>query len=374
MRKFLTFLGLLVAVVFFTLSCGQRSNDSQLGTTSVNEPTPQDIEYIDSLFTSYTGKRPGAAVGIYKDGKVFYEKGYGLGNIPANETIAPHSNFRLASVTKAFTAFAIMILKERGKLNYDMSLKDVFPEFPDYGKKVTIRHLLHHTGGLQSYETLMDQYETPRPIKDRDILKLLVEHTTSTEFTPGSTYSYSNTGYCILGQVVERISGKRFSEFLKQEIFTPLAMSNTVAFEKGINVIPNRVFGYDASGNDSDQSDTSSTLGDGGVYTSVHEMFLWDQALYSNKIIRNDTLKDAFVSGRLNDGSATNYGFGWRLDTDNGHKLISHTGGTCGFLTIIQRYPDDKLAVVVLTNRNSGSPSSIAAEISEYMLKGPQSL
>ncbi len=355
--------------VFFTFACGQSALDEG-SVSGVIRPTQGDIEYIDSLFSAYTGNRPGAAVGVYKNGQIFYEKGYGIANLPANEQVTPRSNFRLASVTKAMTAFAVMILKNRGLLNYDMTLKDVFPEFPEYGKKVKIRHLLHHTGGLQSYETLMNEYPTPKPIKDSDILKLLIEHTSSTEFTPGSRYSYSNTGYCILAQVVEKISGKRFSEFMKQEFYTPLGMVNTVAFEKGVNTVPLRAYGYDSSGNDSDQSDTSSTLGDGGVYTSAHEMFLWDQALYSNKIISDDTLKEAFVSGRLNDGSSTNYGFGWDLGSYQGHRKTTHTGATCGFLTAIQRFPDDKIGIVVLTNRNSGSPSSIASQIADYMLKG----
>lgn len=307
---------------------------------------------VDQLFNDYDGDVPGAAVFIVRDGVPFFGKTYGYGDLESKTPVAFRSNFRLASVTKQFTAMAVLMLVERGSLNYDTTLKDIFPEFPPYGQGITIRHLLQHTSGLVDYESLLDDADTTQ-VLDRDVLNLMMAQD-STYFTPGTKYQYSNSGYALLAMIIEDISGLTYAEFIKKYIFNPLKMENSVAYEKGISTVPFRAYGYayeDSAFQFSDQSNTSAVLGDGGIYSSILDLYLWDQALYTDRLISYETLGRAFTPGVLADGQKLAYGFGWRLEEYNGLRCVYHTGSTCGFRNIIKRYPDMRFTVIVLTNR-----------------------
>jgi len=189
---------------------------------------------VDRLFDSFNGKDiPGAAVMVIRDSRPIFVKTYGLANLEKNIPVKTNTNFRLASVTKQFTAMCIMILVERGKLTYDRTLTEIFHGFPDYGCNITIHHLLKHTSGLVSYESLVPETATEQ-ILDEDVLHIIMSQD-STYFSPGAEYHYSNSGYTVLAMVVEKISGKSFAGFLKENIFEPLGMKNTVAYEKGIS-------------------------------------------------------------------------------------------------------------------------------------------
>jgi CubicO group peptidase (beta-lactamase class C family) len=330
-----------------------------------------DSEKIDRLFESYNrAGAPGASVAVYKAGAILYERGYGLADVEANVAATPYTNFRLASLTKQFTAMAIMILKERGLLTYDTTLSQIFPSFPSYGSRITVRHLLGHLSGLRAYEDLIPSSQTEQ-VSDADVLALLARQS-STVFAPGSQYRYSNSGYCVLGQIVERISGKSFASFLREEIFFPLGMYQSVAFEDGISDIFERAYGYSPSSNGrfsrTDQSITSATLGDGGVYTSVHDYFRWDEALYGETLVSRETLQEAFSSGRTSGGSQTGYGFGWEIGSYAGLKRVSHTGSTIGFRTAVQRFPEQYLTVIVLVNRANSSPWTLAERVVDIVL------
>jgi CubicO group peptidase (beta-lactamase class C family) len=324
-------------------------------------------EQVDRLMADYDRPNyPGAAAAVYLDGQIVHAKGYGLADQEGRVAATDHTNYRLASVTKAFTAMAIMILKERGQLTYDQKLTDVLPEFPAYGRAITIRHLLNHTSGLHDYENLIPSNQDGQ-VSDHDVVGLLADER-STYFTPGSSYRYSNSGYCTLGVIVAKVSGMPFHEFLAQNVFEPLAMTGSLAYVNGSNDVQDRAYGYTWQGSRyqrTDQSVTSATLGDGGVYTSVAEYFLWDQALYGERLVSAPTLAEAFTSGTLNNGSRTGYGFGWKLDTYRGVKRISHTGSTIGFRTAVQRFPDKKLTVVVLINRANTAPWDLAQSIAD---------
>ena len=344
-------------------------------------------EQIDAIFHPLTDARsPGLAVAVIHDGKMVFARGYGLANVEKGTRITPDTDFRLASVTKQFTAMSIMLLVHDGKLRYDDTLGKIFPEFPAYGRDITVRELLNHTSGLKDYgelymakvgeKTPMDQ--VPQ-LLDKDVLKLL-EDQSAGDFAPGSKWMYSNSGYAVLAMIIEKTSGKAFQDFLHDRIFKPLKMNKTVAYVKGKNEVPNRAFGYRKDKESgkflfADQSPTSAVLGDGGIYTSVKEMARWDKALREHKLLSESEMREALtpvqVEGgvKLPDGSTGTYGFGWFLDPYKGHERQWHNGGTMGFLTSIQRFPIDGLTVVVLSNRMDLDPSELALKVADLYLR-----
>lgn len=325
---------------------------------------------IDSLFRDYDKPGvPGASVAVYRGGMIVYEKGYGLADVAGKVPSTEDTNFRLASVSKQFTAVAVLILIEQGKLSFETRLTDLFPGFPAYGRNITIRHLLNHTGGLRDYEDLIPSTQS-KQLSDQDVLELLKKQS-SGYFTPGSQYRYSNGGYVLLGLSIEAVTQKRFATFANEYIFEPLGMKNSVFYEKGISAVSNRAYGYSPSGtgfSQTDQSITSATLGDGGLYTSVHEWLLWENALRNSTLLSEEVAKLAWTPGTLNSGSKTQYGFGWMLDTYKGYQRQHHTGSTIGFRTACQRFPEKDLAILVLINRANSTPWEIARQIADLYL------
>jgi CubicO group peptidase (beta-lactamase class C family) len=319
------------------------------------------------MFTVYDRPgAPGASVLVIRDGRVVLSRAYGLADLEARTPATARTNFRLASLSKQFTATAIMLLAKDGRLRYDDRVADHLPGFPSYGADITIRHLLTHTSGIWAYEDFVPDTATVQ-VKDRDVLALL-DRARGTYFTPGSAYRYSNSGYVLLALVVEQVSGQRYARFLHDRIFAPLGMDSTVAFENGISTVPQRAFGYTerASGfARTDQSPTSATLGDGGIYTSIHDLVAWDRALDDGTLVGTEALRTAWTSATLTDGTTTGYGFGWVVDRDARGLRLSHHGETRGFTNAILKYPERRLTVVVLTNRTGGAPWDLAARVAE---------
>lgn len=319
--------------------------------------TMSNEEKINEIFNDYNKSgMPGAAVMIINDGEVIFEKSYGLADVEKKIQVTRTTNFRLASVTKQFTAMSILMLIDNGKLRLETTLEDIFPNFPDYGKHITIKNLLQHTSGLIDYEDLISDTITIQ-LKDKDVLELIMK-TDSTYFQPGSQHKYSNTGYALLALTVEKISGKPFSDFLKDNIFQPLGMDNTIAFEKDINEIKDRAYGYRIKDNIvefADQSITSAVLGDGGIYSSLNDLYKWDQLLYTEKFIDKKYLTESWTRGKTNNGVDFPYGYGWRLEKYQDTEVVYHTGSTRGFRNIIYRMPEKKFTIVILTNRDAGS-------------------
>ncbi len=330
-------LTLLITITFFT-SCSK----------------PVDSK-MDNIFKAYNNPHlPGAAVMVIKNGKVVFSKGYGLANVEENIPVTDSTNFRLASVTKQFTAMCILQLIEKGKLDFQTKLKSIFPNLPDFTNKITIKNLLQHTSGLLDYASLIPDTATVQ-VKDKDVLRMIMD-TDSLYFQPGEQHKYSNTGYAILSLVVEKISGMPFREYLQKNIFRPLGMHNTLAYEKGINTIPNRAFGYTIKKDTvirTDQSITSAVLGDGGIYSNLKDLYKWDQALYTGKLISPELLQQAFTRGTLNNGRKFDYGYGWRIESYRDKYVVYHTGSTEGFRNIIYRVPSRKFSIIILTNRNA---------------------
>jgi len=353
---------------------------------------------IDAIFSGVTSANdPGLAVLVRQNGKNIFERGYGVRDLHTKTKIDAHTNFRLASFTKQFTAMAIMLLAHDGKLQYDDKLTKFFPEFPVYGKDVTIRNLLNHTSGLPDYEDLMEAEEkakgplwTPEhQIQDQEVLQLL-EKASGGFFEPGMSWAYSNSGYVVLGLVVAKVSGKPFGEFLAGRIFRPLHMDHTLMYMKGKNEVTNRAYGHTkqketCAFQETDQSPTSATQGDGGIYTRLEDLTKWDDALREHTLLSAEEMKPALTEVKLVDGSSTHwpdpphgdngtpgkpvsYGFGWFVDPYEGHARMWHTGGTMGFRTVIERFLDDNLTIIILSNRTDLDPEKLSLQVAENFL------
>jgi CubicO group peptidase (beta-lactamase class C family) len=324
---------------------------------------------VDRLMQQYAEEVPGAAVIVIHNGKVALRRAYGLADVEQHVKVTPRTNFRLASVTKQFTAAAIEILAERGKLSYDDPIGRALPSLPPYARAVTIRQLLTHSGGLPDYEDLIPATAT-KQVSDADVLQLIAE-TDHPYFPPGTSYRYSNTGYVLLGIIVANVSGDSFPAFLKHEIFDPLKMRGTLAHVEGQATIPHRAFGYAAENGRfvrRDQSITSATLGDGGVYSSIDDLTRWDQALEHATLVKPSTLRLAFTPAVTTDDPAIRYGFGWRISDHHVHRTIWHSGETTSFRNVIVRFPDDRLTVIILTNRDDPEPYKTALAIADLWL------
>lgn len=344
---------------------------------------------LDSIFAGLAdAKSPGIAVSVRKGGRTIFEAGYGVRDLKAFEKIDARTNFRLASCTKQFTAMAIMLLVHAGKLSYDTRLTDVFPDFPEYGRAITVRHLLTHTSGLADYEDLMgNRWTATHQVPDAEVLRLLER--AQPKFTPGTSWAYSNSAYVVLGLIVARVSGLTFPRFLHERIFGPLHMNGTVAYVAGQNVVDRRAFGHIKEGNrfvESDQSPTSATLGDGGVYSNLKDLAKWDDSLQHGTLLSPAEMQVAIQPVHLSDGSEPHwpetpgddnldpgkpvaYGFGWFLDSYRNHPRMWHSGSTMGFRTAIERFTRDQLTVIVLCNRADLNPGRLSLQVADELLE-----
>jgi CubicO group peptidase (beta-lactamase class C family) len=310
----------------------------------------------------YDGAVPGASLLVVCNGKPVVLRSWGFADVEAGMPATPATNYRLASVTKQFTAAAILLLAQDNKLFLSDRASKWLPSLPKSAQSITLHQLLTHTSGLVDYEDLMPEGTTTQ-VHDADVLKL-IEGRDSLYFPPGTSYRYSNTGYSLLALIVERVSGKSFATFLHDRIFMPLGMTHTVAHQDGIDVVSNRAFGY-ANRNGTwtrhDQSTTSAVLGDGGIYSSVDDMLKWDAAQYDSRLLDEEWRRVAFTPHTPTDKPDVSYGFGWRITGET----LWHSGETAGFRNVIVRYPGRHLTVVILTNRDEGDPYETALAIAK---------
>jgi CubicO group peptidase (beta-lactamase class C family) len=335
-------------------------------------PDPRFELFADSVLAGYSGSVPGAAVLVMDHGEARLAKGYGLADAARGRRVSPTTAFRLASLTKQFTATAVLLLVQDGKLRLADSLGGIFPALPPRLRPITIRQLLNHTSGLVDYEDLIPDGMV-LPLKDADVLRLL-QTRDSLQFEPGSAYAYSNSGYVVLALVVERVSGLRFPVFLRDRIFTPLAMIGTVAYEEGLSRVADRALGHSRQGAgwiETDQSLTSRVLGDGGIYTTVEDLERWYASVSRRTLLRGELYDEMFTAPRLADGKASEYGFGWFLTPWQGRRATRHHGSTIGFRNAVLRLPDQDITVVVLTNRNEGEPMALADSLAGRLVNPP---
>lgn len=322
---------------------------------------------VDRLLAPFSaGNSPGATILIIQDGRVLLKKGYGLADLRTRAPIGPETPFLLGSLSKAFTAMAVMILAERGRLGYDDPLSKHLPEFHGAAGQVSLRQLLHHTGGFPEFEALLLAngqigFDWPRsasgpssPIEptSQDVLALLAQ-VRDLRFAPGTKWEYSNSGYVILAQVVERISGRPFPRFLQDEVFKPLGMERTVVANQTRPSIPGAATGYtleNGAYRDIDYAPHRSVYGHCNIYSTLEDLYRWDQALQSERLVSATTLKVAFSPGHLRDGTPTSYGFGWRLGRRAGFDAVEHGGSFVGFRAVILRIPERRFTAIALSN------------------------
>ncbi len=360
-------------------AAGLLTPGAQAGMTE--DPRARSVEALLSSLIS--PEEPGAAVLVIEDGRVVFERGYGVTGLRTRHPIDGRTNFRLASVTKQFTAAAAMLLVRDGRLRYGDPLERFFPDFPEYGRAITIRQLLNHTSGLPDYEDLMAPLDPSVPVEDvqiRDagVLELLKRQAAG-KFPPGAKWDYSNSGYVLLGLAIEKAAGSPFGRFLHDRIFAPLKMDHTLAYERGKNTVPDRAYGHSREAGlwrETDQSPTSATLGDGGVYSSLADLARWDEALRRHTLLSRAEMEPALTPVRPAagppvepGGAPAAYGFGWFLNPWKGRGRMWHSGETVGFRTAVERFPGEALTVIVLANRADLDAAGLALRIADTYLE-----
>lgn len=326
---------------------------------------------IDALFADFVAPgAPGASVVVARGDSILFARGYGLADVEGGVPVTPSTAFRLASVTKQFTAVAVLTLVEAGKLRLDARLGELLPDAPAYTHDVTVRQLLTHTSGVPDYEPLLGNGDGPQ-LTDRDVPALL-HRATKLYFAPGTSWRYSNSGYALLALIVERASGEAFARYLRHRLFDRAGMPNAVAHVDGVDTIVQRAYGYSGghgSWRRTDQSRTSAVLGDGGIYASAEELAHWGVALAHHAVVSAASFREATTPATLASGERTSYGFGWFLDTHLGHRRQRHEGDSIGFRTAVQRYPDDDLTVVVLVNRGAAPIDALSDGVATIFLQ-----
>jgi CubicO group peptidase (beta-lactamase class C family) len=315
--------------------------------TAMANEDPQLAAKVEAALPPHSG----ACVLAINGGEVVFEHAYGLADVQGKTACTPETNFRLASVSKQFTAAAVMVLVDRGKISLDDRLTKFFPGFPAYGNNITVKHLLNHTSGLPAYEELIPKGTTLQ-LDDLDVLQLLMD-TKDPRFAAGEKFEYSNSGYTLLGLVVEVTAQKPFHEFMASEIFKPLGMNDSVLFQRGLNEIPHRAFGHERRDGEwvrADQSLTSAVRGDGGVYSSLRDYSKWLRCVEERKLLSKSSYDAMFSPQVKTDRHGSHYGYGWFLDEYRGEARIHHNGDTRGFRSCVQRFPKRNAAIFVQLN------------------------
>jgi D-alanyl-D-alanine carboxypeptidase len=312
-------------------------------------------------------KIPGAAIAVVKNGKIVKKQGYGTANVELNVPVTVDSVFEIGSVSKQMTAAAIMLLVEEGKVNLDEKISKYLPGTPATWKSVAVRNLLTHTSGIKSYTGIDEGFELSKHLTRDEFIKLL--GTYPLDFETGSRYSYSNSGYNLLGFIIEAASGKSYWDFMRERIFKPLGMTQT--FDRDPKyIVKNRVTGYaldngTLTGRDYNLTDLFSA---GAIISTVGDLAKWDAAWRGDTLLKKESKRQAWTPFILNDGKPNPYGFGWSVGAFRGHKLISHSGSTAGFSSQISRYVDDDLSIIVLTNLSDAFAGTLAQGIAKIYL------
>lgn len=319
-------------------------------TISLEQKCSQDITaQIDQLLQKYyLPSEPGAAVIVMKQGKILYRKGFGLADMQLKIPIKPNMVFKLGSMSKQFTAIAIMMLIEQGKLTLETKINEVLQDYPSLNRGIAVRHLLSHTSGMDdhidwaSIREDLSLDELINTFKDKPLIAL-----------PGEKYKYSNPGYVLLGAIIEKISGQTYEDFVTENIFKPLSMNDT-HYGSNANIIPNLVRGYRKRENkyfNAPYMSMTHPYAAGSLLSNVDDLVKWNIALFTGKIVKRESLVKCFTPTKLNKEESTGYGFGWYIGEFKGRKNISHGGGVYGFVNHAMMLPDEGLYVAVLSNR-----------------------
>lgn len=314
--------------------------------------TDESKKRIDALMAeTFKPDGPGAAVIAVKDGKVIYRKAYGMANLELGVAMKPEMVFEIGSVTKQFTAVATLMLVEQGKVALDADIRTYLPDFPDKGERITVENLLTHTSGIKNYTDIPAWREKIR--EDVSLQELIAFFKDEPlDFKPGTKWSYSNSGFVLLGAIVEKASGIAYAKFMQANIFEPLSMKHT-GYGDATRLIPNRATGYHQTPDgfvNADYHSMTHPHAAGALVSSVDDLAIWDAAVSSGKLLKKESWARAFTDYKLADGSLAGYGYGWQIEAVKGRRIIHHGGGIPGFITEVLRMPDDGIYVAMLTN------------------------
>ena len=361
----LTFFGICMRLVCRSILIGLFLCTSLAGRSqSIRTSLPTRLKTLDSVLTVLHNQAMfNGVVLVAENGTAIYDKAFGTASITTNESLTTASAFNLASVSKQFIAMLIMQLQEQGKLSYDAPVQTYLPDFPY--SAITVRQLLTHTSGLPEYFDLAQQYTGPLDtLTNAGMLTLFHDHKPPLHFPPGSRWEYSNTGYVLLGSIVEKQAGMPVETFFSQQIVKPLNLKDTYIYYLNSRTIPhNRVYGFsreDGKNRLNDLIRVDGVIGDGNVYASADDLLIWEQALTTEKLVKTATLREAFTPVKLTDNTTYPYGFGWFIDDSN--KVVAHTGSWVGFRNLIVRYIGQKQTLIVLSNGTDAS-ARIASDI-----------
>lgn len=309
---------------------------------------------------------PGLSLAVVRDGRIVKARGYGLANVEVNAPASEDTVFEIGSVTKQFTAAAILILVEEGKVGLDDRISKYLSGVPEAWNGVTLRHLLTHTSGLQNYLVVPDFPDIHRSGASHDEITELFFKRLQLEFQPGETWAYSNSGYLLLGNILEKVSGKSYWDFLDERIFRPLGMTATRSSEPKA-IMPHRASGYEwrAAGLENRPALAENAYAAGSIVSTVRDLAKWDAALSAGKLLKKSSLDLMWTPIRVGGGAIApfNYGFGWLIDTYHGHRVIAHSGGTPGFSSVLYRFIDNGLTVIILTNHADRIIDHLAIDI-----------
>ncbi len=329
---------------------------------------------VDSVFADWDSmKTPGAALGIVQDGELVFSRGYGSADLEHDLPITPESVFYIGSVSKQFVTFCILLLEEQGKLRLDDPIQEYLPDFPEYGAPLTIRHFIHHTSGVRDYLTLMN-------LKGRDYLDhitpeevyRLIRRQQELNFTPGERYLYSNSCYFMLAMIVEEASGQTIRDFARDHIFEPLGMTQTLFYDDNRDLIKNRVFSYAKTDEGFDNLIMRFDLvGSGGIYSSIRDLYLWDQNFYDNQLGAGGQaiIEKMQTDGKLSSGESAGYAYALNVGEYRGLKTVSHGGALAGYRAELLRFPEQQFSVILLANRDDANPTGKCYRVADLLLE-----
>ena len=335
---------------------------------SAQNPEAEADKIIAAMIKPESG---GATVAVAQGNKILFSKGYGLANVEYDIPNSPKTIFHVASVSKQFTAFAITLLADQKKLSLDDDIRKYLPELHDFGTKITVKHLVHHTSGLRDQWNLLALagWRLDDVITKNQVLRL-ISHQDELNFKPGDEFSYCNTGYTLMGEIVSRVTGKSFAEWCAENIFKPLSMDRTLFYDNHEKIVKDRAYSY----NDSPEGLKKSVLsyanaGATSLFTTAEDLTKWSDNFYTMKVGNRAVMKQMEERGILNKGDTISYAFGQDISKYKGVRTISHSGGDAGYRTFLLRFPEQHYSIVVLSNQGSFNPASIAYKIADIYLK-----
>jgi len=358
-----------LAVLFLLILCGRSTAQTQ------PQPLPSNVKaQVDKVFEKWDkSDSPGCALGVYRDGQIIYKHGYGMANLNDDVAITPATVFHVASMSKQFTAASIVLLAQQGKLSLDDDVLKYIPELPDFGERITIRHLVHHTSGLRDQWSLLGlagwRYSLDL-ITDDDVMSVMTRQK-DLNFKPGEKHVYCNTGYTLMGLIVKRVSGMSLREFTAKNIFEPLGMTHTHFRDDHAEIVKHNALGYAQEDKNKPfrlSVTNFDTVGATSLHTTVEDLQLWDENFYDPRVGGPAFLQQMLERGKLNNGEQLDYAFGLVVGKYKGLPTVDHAGGDAGYRSDMTRFPEQHFSAAVLCNAADTNPSALVRQVADILL------